>query len=75
MSELFKNCPNTVSVGPATDGIVFRWSRKGIGFGELTLRASNGKLYVDSEGMTDEFCLGVIKQAFEGRDSFLYRKG
>lgn len=46
-------------------GLCFQWSRSGSGFGELTLavRASDHLLHVDMEGMSDDFCLGVLRQA------------
>jgi hypothetical protein len=60
--------PNAVIVHACPDGLVFAWSRPGVGFGELTLVARDARLVVDTEAMSDEFALTVILQAVqEGR--------
>jgi hypothetical protein len=51
----------------ATGGLYVQWSRRGIGFGTLTLHAENGKLMADTECMSDEFILGVLAQALRER--------
>lgn len=51
-------------------GLIFKWCRKGIGFGEIVLsvRKADGTLYVDRECMSPEFCAEIVKQAIEGVD-------
>lgn len=47
-------------------GLVFQWTRKDVGFGELVICVrADGTLAVDEECMSMEFCLGVIRQALE----------
>ena len=68
MSELFNDLENSVVVeSRVSGGIVLNWSRKGIGFGQLTLTARAGKLVADVEAMSDEFCLDIFKQALKER--------
>ena len=60
---LFSQLENTVTTEPAKNGLTFWWSRKGVGFGSLYLGVKNGKLVVDTECMSPEFCAEIIKQA------------
>lgn len=62
--EVASQFPNTVEPRRVRGGIAFHWSRKGVGFGVLTLRCTNCVLDVDEEGMSDDFCMDVLKQAF-----------
>jgi len=64
---IFEHFPRTVQVMHIPGGIGFQWTRPGVGFGELILLAKHGKLVVYAECMGEEFCLDVIKQAFEER--------
>jgi hypothetical protein len=52
-------CPN--------GGLLFQWSRPGVGFGEIFIAAKDGSLRTDVEGMGDEFVLDVIRQALAER--------
>lgn len=61
----FDRFPNAVSCQRIRGGIIFHWSRKGIGHGMLTLRVTRGKLEVDGECMNSDFCAAVVKQAIE----------
>ena len=61
--EIFDGCPNTVTPYCIRNGIGFEWSRKGVGFGQLTLAMREGKFVVDTERMDPEFCAEVIAQA------------
>ena len=61
----FDRFPNAVSCQRILGGIIFHWSRKGIGHGMLTLRVTRGKLEVDDEGMNSDFCATVVKQAID----------
>jgi hypothetical protein len=47
--------------------LVLQWSRPGVGFGEITLTARGGKLAADTEAMSDEFVLDVVRQALQER--------
>jgi hypothetical protein len=60
---LFDGLKNKVYPQRTQGGIVFSWSRKGIGFGQLTLTVNRGKLIVDAECMGPDFCADVVKQA------------
>lgn len=55
----------TVYAGRHLGVLVFQWSRAGIGFGEIALIARDGKLALDNEYMSVDFCVGVIRQALE----------
>ena len=48
--------------------LVFRWSRKGVGFGEITFTTRDGKLRADTECMSDKFVLEIIAQALLDRE-------
>lgn len=61
----FDRFPNAVSCQRIRGGIIFHWSRKGIGHGMLTLRVTRGKLEVDGECMNSDFCAAVVKQAID----------
>ncbi len=61
----FDRFPNAVSCQRIRGGIIFHWSRKGIGHGMLTLRVVRGKLEVDDECMNSDFCAAVVKQAID----------
>lgn len=61
----FDRFPNAVSCQRIRGGIIFHWSRKGIGHGMLTLRVNRGKLEVDGECMNSDFCAAVVKQAID----------
>ena len=61
----FDRFPNAVSCQRIRGGIIFHWSRKGIGHGILTLRVTRGKLEVDGECMNSDFCAAVVKQAID----------
>lgn len=64
LDEAFGELPNSVTVRGFNGGLRFNWSRKGCGWGQLTMRADkNGKLVIDAETMGDEFVIGVLKQA------------
>ena len=61
---LFSQLENTVTTEPAKNGITFWWSRKGVGFGSVTLSFDkDGQLLVDNECMSPEFCGEIIIQA------------
>ena len=63
--NIFSKLRNLVSVQAIPNGLIFHWSRKDIGFGQLTLAVTHeGKLAVDDECMDDKFSLSIIKQAF-----------
>ena len=62
---IFDGFPNTVSCRRTRGGIIFYWSRKGVGHGMLTLRVTRGKLDVDDECMNSDFCASVVKQAID----------
>lgn len=64
---LFEACPDSVAVqaGYRGKGLIFNWSRKGIGFGQLRIFMKDGQFYVDNECMSPEFCADVIKQAIQ----------
>ena len=61
----FDRFPNAVSCQRIRGGIIFHWSRKGIGHGMLTLRVNRGKLEVDGECMNSDFCAAIVKQAID----------
>ena len=63
--ELFDHIKDRVTPIGIPNGILFRWSSKGIGWGELTLQVVRGKLVVDSECCGLDFCAGIVKQAIE----------
>lgn len=65
LPAFFDRLPNAVSCQRIRGGIIFHWSRKGIGHGMLTLRVNRGKLEVDDECMNSDFCAAVVKQAIE----------
>ena len=65
LPAFFDRFPNAVSCQRIPGGIIFRWSRKGIGHGMLTLRVVRGKLEVDGECMNSDFCAAVVKQAID----------
>lgn len=48
--------------------LVLQWSRPGVGFGEVTLFARDGRLVADTECMSDAFVLDVIGQALRERE-------
>ena len=60
---LFSQLKDTVTASRVRGGIIFWWSRHGVGFGSLTLVAKRGKLTVDAEGMGPDFCAAIVKQA------------
>lgn len=62
---LFDRLSDRVTVCPIRDGLEFHWTRKGVGFGILTLAFRRGRFSVDSECMGPELCAGVVKQAIE----------
>lgn len=62
-SGIFNEITDGVMVERIKGGIVFNWTRKYVGFGQLTMTVKHGKLTVDAEGMDDEFCAQVVKQA------------
>lgn len=61
--DIFAKLPNKVSCQRIRGGVRFHWVRKGIGFGTLTLVVKRGKLIVDDECMTVDFCASVVRQA------------
>lgn len=61
--SFFDNLPDRVYPRRIPGGIIFGWVRNGVGFGQLTLRVTRGKLEVDAECMGPDFCAEVIKQA------------
>lgn len=61
--SLFDGLPDRVRAHRIPGGILFAWTRKGVGFGELTMRVTRGKLVVDTECMGPDFCSGVVRQA------------
>ena len=65
LPAFFDRFPNAVSCQRIRGGIIFHWSRKGIGHGILTLRVTRGKLEVDGECMNSDFCAAVVKQAID----------
>ena len=65
LPAFFYRFPNAVSCQRIRGGIIFHWSRKGIGHGMLTLRVTRGKLEVDDECMNSDFCAAVVKQAID----------
>ncbi len=65
LPAFFDRFPNAVSCQRIRGGIIFHWSRKGIGHGMLTLRVNRGKLEVDDERMNSDFCAAVVKQAID----------
>jgi hypothetical protein len=42
--------------------VVLSWACKGIGFGEVTFYLQEGKLSLDSEGMSKEFVTALMKE-------------
>lgn len=67
---IFDDFPNKVVVSAIPNGLVFSWSRTGVGFGQLSLCVKDGKLVVDDECMSEKFNLGIIEQAFQERMTF-----
>ena len=65
LPAFFDRFPNAVSCQRIRGGIIFHWSRNGIGHGMLTLRVTRGKLEVDGECMNSDFCAAVVKQAID----------
>jgi len=61
----FDRFHNAVSCQRIRGGIIFHWSRKGVGHGMLTLRVTRGKLEVDGECMNSDFCAAIVKQAID----------
>lgn len=61
--SFFDKLPDRVYPRRIPGGIVFGWVRNGVGFGQLTLRVTRGRLEVDAECMGPDFCAEVIKQA------------
>ena len=64
-NDAAKKGGRSVAVQPLKNGILFEWSRPGIGFGGLTLVVRDGKLRTDREGMSVQFCLDVLRQALD----------
>lgn len=63
LQKWFDSMNDSVHVQGIDGGLLIRWSRKGVGFGELTLVADgNGKVKVDAETMGDRFVMGVLAQ-------------
>jgi hypothetical protein len=62
---IFAKVKNRTEVQRVRGGIAFHWSRRGIGWGTLTLRVTRGKLDVDNECMGPAFCASVVRQAIE----------
>lgn len=64
-NEAIRHGPDAVvaQTGYRRGIIVLQWSRPGIGFGELTLKVRDGKLWSDREGMGLASCLDIIQQA------------
>jgi len=61
---LFDRLRNTVEVVPEKNGLRFWWSRKGVGFGCLTISLDKDeKFVVDTECMSPEFCGEIVAQA------------
>lgn len=61
---LFDQLRNTVEVAPEKNGLRFWWSRKGIGFGCLTIGLDKDeKFVVDTECMSPEICGEIVAQA------------
>lgn len=66
LDEAFGKLPNIVAVEGLTNGIVFRWVRTGMGFGEIAFSVKDdNRLHIDTEGMNDQFVLDVIAQALK----------
>ena len=65
---MFDDLKDTVKVAMTPDGLRFYWTRKGIGFGGITLNENRERLVVDDECMSDDFCLDVIRQALKERN-------
>lgn len=61
--DLFASCEDYVDVENHPNGIVFNWSKKGVGFGQLGLYVKDNELIIDNEGMDTEFCLKIIEQS------------
>lgn len=67
-NEAVKRGPHSVVVVACPNGgILFQWSRPGIGFGEIFIGVKDGALRTDVERMGDEFVLDVIRQALAER--------
>lgn len=61
---IFDTLQNSVVVKPATHGLTFWWSRKGIGFGCLAISLDKDeKFVVDTECMSPEICGEIVAQA------------
>lgn len=65
IGNFFNSLPRNVFMEPSESGVVFNWSRPGVGFGKITLWNEDGVLHIDTEEMDNEFCLDVLKQVLE----------
>lgn len=45
--------------------VVISWACKGIGFGELTFYIREGKLGLDSEGMSEQFSIAAMQEVIK----------
>lgn len=57
--------PNAVTTTAINDGLMFTWSRKNFGFGNIIMTVKDGNLHVDTECMDAHFCAVVIEEAIE----------
>jgi hypothetical protein len=60
---IYQEHPNAL---PGPRGFIVGWFAKDIGFGELTVSFNDGKLKVDDEGMSREFCEAVMMKLVAG---------
>lgn len=62
-NEAFHFGDNAVVTKGIQNGLIFQWSRRGVGFGELTMVVRDGQLHVDTECMGLDFTLDILRQA------------
>lgn len=54
-----------VVLGVYPGALVISWAVKSVGFGELSFYLSEGKIKMDSEGMSQEFVSAAIKEVLK----------
>ena len=57
----------TEDMKPGPGGFIIGWSAMGVGFGELTVSFKDGKIEIDDECMSPEFCDAVMAKLMSFR--------
>jgi hypothetical protein len=60
MAKLFKQQIGFVPKPHLFHPVVIKWSKKGVGFGELCFWQDGDKIYCDNEGMSKEFICEIL---------------